>query len=132
MPGFSANENAPHRSWIAYGLFATTPAFFGWRQIAQVGAMPFPGVHYLQAACSPGRQKCSVWLDSSAQLPDVVAEHFTETARFQKVALHINDQEGALLGAELERIGFSWDGNDLFSCRHILSLNCRPCVVRWF
>src|SRR3954467_9734644 len=106
MPGFSANENAPHRAWIAYGLFATTPAFFGWRQIAQVGAMPFPGVQHLQAVRSPGRQKCSVRLDSAAQLPDVVAEHFTETARFQKVALHIDDQEGALLRAEPEGIGF--------------------------
>jgi hypothetical protein len=53
-----------------------------------------------------------VRFDGAAQLRDVVAEHLAKTSRLKKIALHVYDQERAVLGSERElvRIGGKVDG----------------------
>ena len=64
-------------------------------------------------AVAPGCEQRAVGLDRSAQLRDVVAEHFAEAAGLEEVALHVDDQQRRAFGVELELIGFGGDGEDL-------------------
>ena len=45
----------------------------------------------VQALGAPGREQLLVRLDGAAQLRDIVAEHFAEAARLEKIALHVDD-----------------------------------------
>ena len=58
----------------------------------------------------------TIWLDSAAQLRDIIAEHFAQTAGFQEIALHIDDQQRALRWDKLKRI---WLGLDSHRFMHI-------------
>ena len=61
--------------------------------------MTLPRMENGQSRGAPGRQKPSVRFDRAPQLRDVVAEHFAEAARLEKIALHVDDQERAMLQA---------------------------------
>jgi len=50
-------------------------------------------------------------------LRHVVAEHLAEAARLEEVALHVDDEQGAALGIERERIGFGREFDDLIRHR---------------
>jgi hypothetical protein len=78
--------------------------------------MPFASVHDLQSSGTPGGQQLTIWLDSAAQLRDIVAKHFAKTAGFQKIALHIDEQQHALRWDKLKRI---WLGLDSYRVVHI-------------
>jgi len=70
---------------------------------------------------------------SPAQLGDIVAQHLSETAWFEKVALHIDDEQGAGVGHKLERIRFRFDrdeGLDFMRCVRS-SFSYLPCGGRW-
>jgi hypothetical protein len=74
--------------------------------------MAFPRMKNRKTGPAPSRQKPLVRFDGAAQLRDVVAEHLAKTSRLKKIALHVYDQERAVLGSERElvRIGGKVDG----------------------
>ena len=62
--------------------------------------MAFARMERRKAGGAPGRQQATVWLDCPAQLRDVVAEHFAEAPGLQKIPLHVDNQQCAMIGAE--------------------------------
>ncbi len=71
--------------------------------------MPFPRVKHWQAERSPSGQQTAVGLDGPAELRHVVAEHLAEPAGLEEIALHVDDDERAMLGREVERIRLGCD-----------------------
>jgi hypothetical protein len=63
-------------------------------------------MEHSQTRGAPSLQKPSIGIDCAAQLRDVVAEHFAEAARLEKIALHVDDQERAMLRRERELVRF--------------------------
>ena len=55
--------------------------------------MALTGVDHQAAGRAPSRQQGRVGFDRAAQLRDVVAEHFAETAGLEEVTLHVDDQQ---------------------------------------
>ena len=102
---------------------AAAAYFLGRRQIGQIGPMALARVHRRQAGGAPCRQQAPVGLDRAAQLRDVVAEHFAEAARLEKIPLHVDDQQRAMLGLEREGIGFS---RDVYCLAHCAPVARRP------
>src|SRR4030095_5953245 len=92
-----------------------TPAtdFLGWWEIGQVRTMAFTGVHDLQPGGAPCGQPLAVRCDSAAELRDIIAEEGAETAGFQEIALHVDDQQRAVCRDKLERIRFGLDRRSL-------------------
>ena len=78
--------------------------------------MPLAGMDRRQARGAPGGQQPAVRLDRPTQLRDVVAEHLAEPAGLEEVALHVDDQQGAMPGRQLEGIGF---GRELYDLAHM-------------
>ena len=68
--------------------------------------MSFAGMEHLQTRGAPGSEQPLVRFDGAAQLGNVVAEHFAEAAGLQKIALHVDDEQRAMLGREREGVGF--------------------------
>src|SRR6185369_2816155 len=68
--------------------------------------VPFAGVQHLQPFLPPSREQFLVRLNRTAQLRYVVAEQLAESARFQEIALHVNDDQSARRRHELERVRF--------------------------
>ena len=66
--------------------------------------MALPRVEDRKTGGAPRRQQPLVRFDGAAQLRNVVAEHFAKAAGLQKIALHVDDQERAMLGSERESI----------------------------
>ena len=106
VAGFAAHQNAAHRAGVADRGRAAAANLLGRRQIAEVGPMALAGMDHRKAGGAPGREQLPVRLDGAAQLRNVVAEHFAEAAGLQKIALHVDDEQRAVLGRERERIGF--------------------------
>ena len=82
---------------------AAAADLLGRRQIGQVGPMALARVDDQQAGGAPGRQQAAVRLDRAAQLRHVVAEHFAEAAGLEEVALHVDDEQRAVLRARTRR-----------------------------
>ncbi len=77
--------------------------------------MTFAGVENGKTGGAPGREQPSVWFNGAAQLRNVVAEHFAEAPGLEKIALHVDDQERALLRREREGVGF---GREVYGFVH--------------
>ena len=137
VAGFAAHQNAAHRAGVADGRRAAAADFFGRRQVGEVGPMALPRMENGKSGGAPRRQKFAVRLDGAAQLRDVVAEHFAKAARLEKIALHVDDQERAMLRKEHEfvRLGLDPDGafrrfcggfrGSLMNCTHELKYVCK-------
>ena len=76
--------------------------------------MAFPCMEHRESGGAPRRQELAVWLDGAAQLRDVVAEHLAKAARLEKVTLHVDDDERAMLRKEHEFVGLGLDPNGAF------------------
>src|SRR5579862_4124886 len=59
-----------------------------------------------QSRSPPCGQQTLIGADHAPQLRDIIAEHLAETAGFEKIALHIDNQQGACGGLKREWIGF--------------------------
>jgi hypothetical protein len=58
----------------------------------------------------PNFEQSPVRLDRAPQLADIVAQHFSETSRFEEIALHVDDEESALGRPKFVGIRLSVDG----------------------
>ena len=112
VAGFAAHQNAAHRAGVADGRGAAAANFFDRRQIGEVRPMAFPRMEHRESGGAPRRQELLVRLDGAAQLRNVVAEHLAKAAGLEKIALHVDDQERAMLRRErkLVRFGGEIDG----------------------
>ena len=90
-------------------LAALAADLFGGRQIGEIRAVAFAGVDHRQPGGPPRGEQRLVRLDGAAELRDVVAEHLAEAARLEEIALHVDDEQRALRGDELERIRLGGD-----------------------
>ena len=68
--------------------------------------MAFPRVDDAQAVLSPRGEQLAIGFDAPPELGDIIPQHFAESAWLQKIALHVDDQQGALRRLEIEGIGF--------------------------
>ena len=66
--------------------------------------MAFASMEDRKTRGAPRRQEPLVRFDGAAQLRDVVAEHFAKAPGLEKIALHVDDQQRAMLGSERESI----------------------------
>ena len=123
VAGLAAHENAAHRAGVADGRRAAAAYLLGRRQIGQIGPMAFARMKRRKAGGAPSRQQATVWLDGPAELRDVVAEHFAEAPWLQKIPLHVDNQQCAMIGAEREGIGFS---RDVYCLAHCAPMARRP------
>ena len=94
---------------------ADAPDFLSRRQVRQIWSVAFPRMQNRKTGGAPRPQKPSVRFDRAAQLRNVVAEHFAEAAWLEEVALHVDDQERAMLGSERESIGI---GREVYGLVH--------------
>ena len=74
--------------------------------------MALTRMHREQPCGPPCPEEPLVRLDRAAQLRDVVAKHFAEAAWLEKVALHVDDEQRAMVGRELEGVGLGGDLGD--------------------
>ena len=105
VAGLAAHQDAAHRTGVADAGGAAAADFLGRRQVGEVRAMALARVHHQQSGVAPRRQQPPVGLDGAAKLRHVVAEHFAEAARFQEVALHVDDQQRAMVGISVKEYG---------------------------
>ena len=115
VAGFASHQNAAHRAGVADRRGAAAANFLGRRQIGEVGPMALARMENGKSGGAPRRQKLAVRLDGAAQLRDVVAEHFAKAAGLEKIALHVDDQERAMLRRERELVRF---GRKVDGCVH--------------
>ena len=80
--------------------------FFGRRQICQIRSMALSRVYNLQTSRSPRGEQFSIRIYGSAQLGDIVSQHFAKSARLEKIALHVDDEERTVRGLEFEFVRF--------------------------
>ena len=106
VAGLAAHQNAAHWAGVADGRGAAAANFLGRRQIGEVGSMTLARMENRKAGGAPRREKLLVWFDGAPQLRNVIAEHFAEAARLEKIALHVDDQERAMLWRERELVRF--------------------------
>ena len=85
---------------------AAAADFLGRRQIGQVGPVAFARVEDRSPAARHAARSLRFGSIAPTQLRHVVAEHFAKAARLEKVALHVDDQERAMLGRECELVRF--------------------------
>ena len=71
--------------------------------------MAFAGMQDGQARLAPGGQQQAIRLDCLAQLGNIVAQHLAEAAGLEEVALHVEDEQRALLGDKGEGIRLRLD-----------------------
>ena len=71
--------------------------------------MAFAGVDHKHAGVACRVQYRGDRLHRAREPGDVVAERFTETARFHEVALHVDDDERGLGPVELDRLRLGYD-----------------------
>jgi hypothetical protein len=64
-------------------------------------------VYYLPPSGSPGGKQFPIRINGTAQLRDIVSQHFPKSAGLEKVSLHVDDEKCAVLRIEFERVGFS-------------------------
>ena len=107
VTGLAAHQNAAHRPGVADRGRAAAAYFLGRRQIEEVGPMALTRMERRKTGGAPGRQQPTVRFDRPAQLRDVVAEHFAEAAGLEKIPLHVDNQQRAMVGREREGVGFS-------------------------
>ncbi len=93
MARLAAHQDASHRPGIADAGDEVAAPVFGGRQVGQVGAVALAGVHHQHAGGTAGGEHLGGGADRGAKLRHVVAEGGAETARFQEVALHVDDDE---------------------------------------
>ena len=103
MAGLAANQDASHRTHVADRCLAASADFLGGGKICQIGAMSLASVNDGQACRAPGLKQTAIRLDGAAELRDIVAEHFAESARFEEVALHVDDEQGAARWIDFDR-----------------------------
>ena len=65
--------------------------------------MPFSGMNHEHIGSARGREDIRARSDGGRETRNVVAERGTEAARFQKVPLHINDDERRSTGIDGNR-----------------------------
>jgi hypothetical protein len=75
----------------------------------------FPGVDDEDTGAARRREHIRAWPDSGLETRNVVAERGAEAARLQKIALHVNDDEGGSAGvhgnrSRLRFYGPHWQG----------------------
>ena len=68
--------------------------------------MTLAGMENGEASVAPRREQPSVRFDGAAQLRNVVAEHFAKAPGLEKIALHVDDEQRAMLRREREGVGF--------------------------
>jgi hypothetical protein len=68
--------------------------------------MPLASMDDGQVSRPPGLKQAPIRLDGSAELRDIVAKHFSESSRLEKVSLHVDDEQGAVCKVDLIRVWF--------------------------
>jgi ChrR Cupin-like domain len=74
--------------------------------------MSFASVDDGQASRAPNLKEALIRLDGAPELPDVVAEHFSEPSWLQKVSLHVDNEQGAACQIDFKRVGLGLDAQD--------------------
>ena len=95
---FAAHQDAAHRAGIADGGGRAPANFLGRRKAAEIRPVSFAGMHHLPAFGAPGSEQSLIRFDGAAKQGHIVAQHFAEAARLQKIALHVDDQQRARRG----------------------------------
>ena len=85
--------------------------------------MALPCMESGKTGGAPSRQQPAIGFDGPAQLRNVVAEHFPKAARLEKISLHVDNQERAMLGTERESV---WFGRKVYGLTH----GRRRCFLR--
>src|SRR5262249_15155735 len=93
VAGFAAHEDAAHRPRVPDAGRAAAADFLCRRKVSKIRSMTLARVDDQASRGAPGCQQCSVWFNSTTKLRYVVPEHFAETAGFQEVTLHVDDQQ---------------------------------------
>src|ERR1700749_3143092 len=75
--------------------------------------MPFPGVNHAELCRPPSGEQLDVGLNRAPQLGDIVPQHLTESARLEKVPLHIDDQQRTAFRNKIKWIRL---GRDIHTC----------------
>ncbi len=80
--------------------------------IGQVGPMSFARVDHEQPLVAGPVEQRTARADGALQQRYVVAERLTEAARFEEVALHVDDDQRGAIEVELDGLGFGFDRRD--------------------
>ena len=76
------------------------------REVGKIGSMPLAGMDDEEAGIAPRLEQSAVRFDRAPKLRDVVAKHFAEAARLEKIPLHVDDDEARTRWIEFKLIGF--------------------------
>src|SRR5947209_4610127 len=87
------DENSPHRPDIADLQCSSSAAALRGRTIRKVGTVALLGVHDRPTAFPEGPQELFHGRYCGRQAPHIVAQDGAESAGFEKIALHVDDQE---------------------------------------
>jgi hypothetical protein len=100
------HQYAAHRAFIANRKRpAATPAFRV-RQIAEIRPVAFAGMNDEEASRTGRRKQAARGLCDITELRDIVAERRAKSVWFEKVALHVDDDERSAFKRERKRIRF--------------------------
>ncbi len=112
MAGLAAHEDPAHRTAVADAHCETSARGFRRRQVGQVGPVTFARVHDEDACGTCGFEQTARRRDRAPKLRNVVAQCGAEPAGFEKVTLHIDDEQRSPTRFEVERIGLRFDTSD--------------------
>ena len=96
VPSLAADEDAAHGAAVADAHRRRAALDLGARGIGHVGAMALARVDDGEAGVTGRAQQRTQGRNDPAQLGDVVAERLAEAAGLEEIALHVDDDEGAL------------------------------------
>jgi hypothetical protein len=65
-----------------------------------------------QVSRPPGLKQASIRLDGAPELGDIVAKHFSESARLEKVSLHVDNEQSAMREVDLIGVGLGLNAQD--------------------
>ena len=110
VPGLALHQNPAHRPRIADALARRAAHDLGRRRVGQIGAMALAGVDDQHAGLARRRQHLRRRLDRGLEQADIVAEGFAESARLEKIALHVDDDQRGTVDVQSDRLRFGGDG----------------------
>ncbi len=86
-------------------MFGRTAVDFCGRCVRETGRWPSRVWMTKRPGCACGCENAAAGLNARLQLGDIVAERFAETAGFEKITLHVDDDERGLRQFDVDGMG---------------------------
>ena len=104
MAGLTPYQDATHRS-VGADEPLPAPFKFGARTVAQIGPMALTGVQHQQTGGPSRLEQATGRGNGAAQVAHIVTQQLPEPARFEEVALHVDDDQRRARPGQRQRKG---------------------------